>query len=109
MTLDHICACYDTSRGPLIVRYAMNDCYNDESYVLKCDGEHLVGALPFTNKGYYICPFDMDGMERMGAHKTTDRPISIFPDKVYRILGHWKEQVETNILTLLITTNPVFR
>ena len=57
MALNYTCACYDNRNNSRAVSYALNDCLHKEPYVLKCDEEHLVGALPFTNKGFYNCPF----------------------------------------------------
>ncbi len=59
MALDYICYCYDWSRRPVVtLSYAPNNCYTDELFVPKCVGEPPVGALPFTNKGFYICSTD---------------------------------------------------
>jgi hypothetical protein len=58
MALDYICFCYDWNRNPVSLSYAANNCNTDELFVPKCEGEHPVGALPFTNKGFYICPWD---------------------------------------------------
>ena len=57
MALDYVCLCYDGNRQQRAFSYAANNCYTDEIYVLKCKGDPSVGALPFTNKGFYICPF----------------------------------------------------
>jgi hypothetical protein len=56
MALDYICFCYDWSRRPVTLSYAANNCHTDELFDPKCEGERPVGALPFTNKGFYICP-----------------------------------------------------
>ncbi len=60
MALDYICFCYVKSRRGYddAWRYAANNCYTDELFVPKCEGNPPVGALPFTNKGFYICPWD---------------------------------------------------
>jgi hypothetical protein len=57
MALDYVCYCYDWSRRPsLLLSYAANNCYTEELFVPKCEeDEYHVGALPFTNKGFYIC------------------------------------------------------
>jgi hypothetical protein len=57
MALNYTCHCHNNTQGSRAVSYALDDCFSNETYVLKCDEEHLVGALPFTNKGFYICPF----------------------------------------------------
>jgi len=54
--LDYICFCYSKSGRYADLRYAANNCYTDELFSPKCEGEPPVGALPFTNKGFYICP-----------------------------------------------------
>jgi hypothetical protein len=55
MALDYVCFCYDWNREPIGLSYAANNCYTDELFVPKCEGEPPAGALPFTNKGFYIC------------------------------------------------------
>ena len=56
MALDYICFCHDGSRWSVALSYAAKHCYIDELFVPKCEGEPPIGALPFTNKGFYICP-----------------------------------------------------
>jgi hypothetical protein len=58
MALNYSCHCYDiTTKNSRAVSDVLDDCLNNEPYVLKCDEEqHLVGALPFPNKRFYICP-----------------------------------------------------
>jgi hypothetical protein len=63
MALDYICFCYDYSRRPVVtLSYAASNCYTDELFVLTCEGEPPVGALPFTNKGFYICPWGTESL-----------------------------------------------
>jgi len=69
MALDYICFCYDWSRQPAGLSYAANNCYTDQLFASKCDGEPQVGALSFTNKGFYICQRGRDlFMESCALH-----------------------------------------
>ncbi|CAF5133349.1 unnamed protein product, partial [Rotaria sp. Silwood1] len=52
--LPYICVCY--IKGLRYVVYALNNCHNEKLFHKVCDGkEPFVGALPFTNKAFYIC------------------------------------------------------
>ena len=55
MALNHFCRCYDWSSRPLGLTYAANNCHTDKLFVPKCEGDPPVGAVLFTNKGFYIC------------------------------------------------------
>jgi hypothetical protein len=57
MALDYICLCYDWNRRPFGFSFAANNCYTDELFDPSCERETGVGAIPFTNKGFYICPW----------------------------------------------------
>ncbi len=57
LALDYICLCYDWNRHPFDFSYALNNCHTDELFDPKCEGEAGVGALPFTNKGFSVCPW----------------------------------------------------
>ncbi len=60
MALDYICVCYVKSREGYsdAWRYAAKNCYTEELFLPKCEGNPPVGALSFTNKGYYMCPWN---------------------------------------------------
>jgi hypothetical protein len=60
MALDYICYCYDWSRRPWSMSYAANNCFTDQLFAPKCEGKPFAGAIPFTNKGFYICPTGAD-------------------------------------------------
>ncbi len=62
MALDYICVCYEKNRRYDYVRYAANNCYTDELFIPKCEGNPPVGALLYTNKGFYICPWDTESL-----------------------------------------------
>ncbi|CAF1315211.1 unnamed protein product [Adineta steineri] len=35
--------------------FALNNCHNEKLFSLKCAGAERVGAVPFSNKAFYIC------------------------------------------------------
>ncbi|CAF4266059.1 unnamed protein product, partial [Rotaria sordida] len=54
-TLPYICLCHMKS-APEERFVALNSCHSEEIFHKVCDGkEPFVGALPFTNKAFYIC------------------------------------------------------
>ncbi|CAF1197577.1 unnamed protein product [Adineta steineri] len=55
MALNHFCRCHDSSTQPSRISFAGNNCHTEKLFVPKCEGEPPVGAVPFTNKGFYIC------------------------------------------------------
>ncbi len=62
MALDYLYVCYDWDRKPYGFGYAVNNCLTEKLFNPKCEGEPPVGALPFTNKGFYICPLRMNSV-----------------------------------------------
>ncbi|CAF1434417.1 unnamed protein product [Rotaria sordida] len=52
--LPYICVCQ--IRGVGHITYALNNCHSEKLFHKVCDGKvPFVGALPFTNKAFYIC------------------------------------------------------
>ncbi|CAF1448707.1 unnamed protein product [Adineta steineri] len=58
MALQHSCRCHDWSTRPFVISFAGKNCYTEKLFVPKCEGEPPVGAVPFTNKGFYICLYN---------------------------------------------------
>ncbi|CAF1523772.1 unnamed protein product, partial [Rotaria sordida] len=53
--LPYICICH-MKNAPEERFVALNNCHSGEIFHKVCDGkEPFVGALPFTNKAFYIC------------------------------------------------------
>ncbi|CAF1009422.1 unnamed protein product [Adineta steineri] len=52
--LSYICTCLMINAS-MEMRFALNNCHNEKLFSLNCDGAERVGAVPFTNKGFYIC------------------------------------------------------
>ena len=54
--LSYYCECQKEVDDRLDVYFASSNCYKDDLYELSCVGTwHGVLAVPFTNKGYYVC------------------------------------------------------
>ncbi|CAF1026001.1 unnamed protein product [Adineta steineri] len=51
--LPHICGCLVFNASH--TAFALNNCHNEKLFYLKCHEAERVGAVPFTNKGFYIC------------------------------------------------------
>ncbi|CAF1026018.1 unnamed protein product [Adineta steineri] len=52
--LPYICHCF-VINGSADMTLALDNCHNEKLFSLKCDEVERVGALPFTNKGFYVC------------------------------------------------------
>jgi hypothetical protein len=64
--LPYICICYifESLKEPSL---ALNNCHTEKLFHKLCDGhESFVRALPFTNKGYYVCQSGSSNM-RFGS------------------------------------------
>ncbi|CAF0987194.1 unnamed protein product [Adineta steineri] len=52
--LPHVCHCL-VKGNTEDKHFALNSCHNEKLFSMKCAGAERVGAVPFTNKGFYIC------------------------------------------------------
>lgn len=56
MALNYTCSCYIISPSEDMV-LALNNCQDkDQLFNPNCSSAEPVGAVPYTNKGFYICP-----------------------------------------------------
>ncbi|CAF1009356.1 unnamed protein product [Adineta steineri] len=52
--LSYVCNCLVEGNSK-DKHFALNNCHNEKLFSLKCAGAERVGAVPFTNKAFYIC------------------------------------------------------
>ncbi|CAF1342182.1 unnamed protein product [Adineta steineri] len=52
--LPRVCTCL-VKGNTADKHFALNNCHNETLFSLKCDGAERVGAVPFSNKAFYIC------------------------------------------------------
>ncbi|CAF1320436.1 unnamed protein product [Adineta steineri] len=52
--LPHVCTCL-VKGATKDTYFALNNCHNEKLFSLKCAGAERVGAVPFSNKAFYIC------------------------------------------------------
>lgn len=63
MALDYTCGCHDWSRRPVVtVGYVANNCHTEKIFFPECEEVPRVGALPFTNKGFYVCQINTNSV-----------------------------------------------
>jgi hypothetical protein len=54
--LSYYCECRKEVDDVFEVYFAPSNCHTDDLYMLSCGGmRNDVVAVPFTNKGYYVC------------------------------------------------------